>query len=159
MAIDAESFQDTARPAEVVQESAQLAPPQVVEASLPYGMLPAVRKPHPSKPIDLGKYYKPEEGEGNPYEGWCVVFDRTFDMSMAKKMRQMQETADSMEKLDALLEQIERLLIAWNFADFDGNPVPQPRQGGAMFCPQELLKPLFDAFSELVNPPKAGASQ
>ncbi len=117
-------------------------------APLPYGMRPAPAvAPRVSAPVDLGTW--------NPvYTGWCVVFDLGVELDMYQTIRAAQSAESGLDTALAMLSFLESVVVAWNFTKTDAHGVtralPQPREGGAALCPQEVLLCIARAFGEVV---------
>lgn len=144
-----------------VADAEQLAMVPAAPSRLP----PATRRANPSRPVCVGNYFEPEEGQENPYTDWYVVFNRSYNMRSVIESETARLAADGdTEAQQAMshivLKNLHHMLVAWNFLDEDDNPAPQPTdQSSAAYCPQDLIYPLMRAFAATLNPPKAGKPQ
>lgn len=59
-----------------------------------------------------------------------------------------------MQLMDDIVAWLEQIMLAWNFVDSRGRPLPQPRDGGAQYCPISALPAITRAFSKASAPPK-----
>lgn len=98
------------------------------------------RRSIPSKVVRIAEYYAFDPGQPHPYEDWKVVFDLAAERRVRAVLKGPTKGAGQMFQI------LEAMLLSWNFLDEDGNPAPQPREGGTPYCPITLWTPLIQAF-------------
>lgn len=116
-----------------------------------YDLSRLLTQPHHSAPIDLGAY---SEGE---YAGWQVVFNLDVEWRLYHRMQAMQG-AWTEESAALLRGWLQLICVAWNFTARNRQNqlclLPQPAQGGLLFCPQDVLSVVSHAFLDIVQPSK-----
>ncbi len=129
-------------------------PPPVREAPLPFGMQPAPIRKDAAKylPVDLGQY-DPD------LAGWCVIYDPGAPIMLIVELADVMADSNAVPKarMQAMQEYLAAVLVAWNFTRIAGDSVetlPQPRDGGAIHCPQHALKAIGQGFADAIKPPK-----
>lgn len=125
--------------------------PALNEYGLPLDMAPAPVVQRLSDPIDLGEFHP-------AYVGWKVVYDLSVDLSAYEMYDGMSNAKGSMSNIEAIRvmrEWIAQAIAWWNFTDKLGQLLPQPRDGGAVYCREELLKAIAQGFVAATRVPKA----
>lgn len=121
---------------------------------LPFGMAPAPRLANRvTPPIDLAT-----AGPEYEYlEGWKVVIDLTVDLSVNDLIGIATDENEPMRARNAALEEwLQKMVPAWNFVDsLTGEPLPQPREGGAVLCPQDVFRAVTLVAATALQPKKA----
>lgn len=122
--------------------------------ALPFGLAPAPKiLNRVSRPLDLS-----EAGPDYVYlTGWKVIIDMGVDMSVNDLIAVAVDDGESMKTRNAALEEwVKKMCAAWNFIDNNtGEPLPQPRDGGASQCPQDAFRALTLVAQQVLQPKKA----
>lgn len=107
-----------------------------------------------SAPIDLGD---DDDAEYAYLKGWKVVVDLDVDLKANELIASAQdETLPFRERNAAITEWVAKVIAEWNFVNNNtGEPLPQPREGGAVLCPQAIFGPLTRAAMKALQPKKA----
>lgn len=107
-----------------------------------------------SAPIDLGD---DEDMEYAYLKGWKIIVDLDVDLHANELIASAQDESLSFkERNAAITEWIAKVVAEWNFVNnTTGEPLPQPREGGAALCPQSLFGPLTRAAMKALQPKKA----
>ena len=120
---------------------------------LPFNMTPAPKLANRvSKPLDLA-----DAGEEYEYlRGWKVVIDLSVDMQVNDLIAIAIDDDESMKNRNAALTTwLEKMAVAWNFVDnVTGEPLPQPREGGAGRCPQDAFRAVTLVAAQVLQPKK-----
>lgn len=118
----------------------------------------------PPAPSVKPRYVQKDLGAYSPdHTGWIIVFDIDTNIGAneaAFKIADNKLTGE--DRMQAMYDWIAAICVAWNFTqtsyDQDGNEtvglIPQPRNGGAKYLPQALLKPISEAFADSAVPEK-----
>lgn len=102
-----------------------------------------------SDPIDLGQF-------DSRYSGWVIVVDLDTTLEANDLIAQVSDDSSPVkERATAMQAWLSIMLAAWNFVDDNGNPLPQPRDGGVKFCRQDLIEPISKAIAQAITPKKA----
>lgn len=121
---------------------------------LPFGMAPAPKlENRVSKPLDLA-----DAGEEYEYlRGWKVVIDLSVDLQVNDLIAIAVDDEESMKNRNAALATwLEKMAVAWNFVNnTTGEPLPQPRDGGAVLCPQDVFRAVTMVAAQVLQPKKA----
>lgn len=114
-----------------------------------FNLQPAPKVENYSEPVDLGDF--------DPrYAGWIIVFKLDAPMSMNDYIAVATDNNASVKERNEALDMWTRAVAeAWNFVDDEGNPIPQPSEGGFAKVPQALLAPISEAFAREMQPKKA----
>lgn len=105
--------------------------------------------PKVSDPINLGEF-------DSRYEGWLVVIDLDTTLEVNELISQVSDDASPLkERTEAMTAWLAAMIVAWNFVDDQGAPLPQPRDGGVAKCKQELIQPISQAIAQAISPKKS----
>lgn len=127
----------------------------VVDEGLPFGLQP-VEPPEPlaSKPIDLERY-------DPKWRGFQIVVDLDLELRAQEAAMAIQDDHSSnAEKVEAIYQFLETVLLAWNFSEsyvdsqgrLRSRPVPQPRDGGVRHLKNSQLQALLQAVNSAFVP-------
>lgn len=107
-----------------------------------------------SEPLDLGD---DEDTEFAYLKGWKIIVDLDVDLKANELIASAQdENLPFKERNTAITEWIAKVVAEWNFVNNStGEPLPQPREGGAELCPQAIFGPLTRAAMKALQPKKA----
>lgn len=121
---------------------------------LPFGMAPAPKLANRvTPPLDLSS----AGPEWDYLAGWKVVIDLTVDLSVNDLIGVATDENETMRVRNAALEEwLRKMAMAWNFVNnVTGEPLPQPRDGGAALCPQDVFRAVTMVAANALQPKKA----
>jgi hypothetical protein len=127
---------------------------QTASNVLPFNMAPAPKLANRvTPPLDLSS----AGPEWDYLTGWKVVIDLTVDLSTNDLIGVATDENETMRARNAALEEwLKKMVIAWNFVDnATGAPLPQPRDGGAALCPQDVFRAVTMVAANALQPKKA----